>query len=595
MNFKVLFMALCLFALIVNNCSKDNTLEENEAVNNESDVDASRSEENTDEALADKRESHEATSDYVYNETDIVEISLLGNSIESNGSGVEIFGTTATITSAGTYRLSGSLAVGKIIVDAGKKDLVQIIFNNAELACSNSAPLFIDNCLKAILIMAENTTNKLTDGSSYVFKNADEDEPNAALFSKEDVTITGGGLLTVTGNYNDAIGCKDGLMITNANIVVDAADDGIRGKDYLIIRQSRIVVSSNDDGLKSDNETDEGCGYISIESGTFSITAGGDAVQAESDLIIAGGSFAVLSGGGSSNCYNSNTSIKGLKAGDAIVIDDGHFDLNTADDAIHSNGIIAINNGTFLIASGDDGVHADVALGINGGEITITKSYEGLESAIITINDGFIDLVASDDGINVAGGNDGSGMQRPGGGGFGGNVTNSNYYLYINGGTIAVNASGDGLDANGSIEMTGGTVIVNGPTSNGDGALDFDQKFTISRGLLIAAGSAQMAQAPGTASSQSVISITFSGAVSAGTLVHLANKDGEGVLTFAPLKNMQHLVISSPELSIGNSYKLYKGGSSTGSQFQGLYSGGTYAPGTLYKEWNINSTVTNVR
>jgi hypothetical protein len=595
MNFKVLFLALCLFAVIVNNCSKDNILEENEEANTESDVDASRSEETTDDALANKSESHEASIDYIYNEADIIEISLLGNSIESNGTGVTVSGAIATIKSAGTYRISGELSDGQIIVDASDEDLVQLVLNNASISSSSTAPLYIEDCLKTILFVTDGTSNKLTDGSSYVFENADEDEPNAALFSKEDVTITGGGLLTVTGNYNDAIGCKDGLVITNANIVVNAADDGVRGKDYLIIRQSSIVVNCKDDGFKSDNETDEGCGYISIESGIFSITSGGDAIQAESDLIIAGGSFTVLSGGGSSYGYNSDTSMKGLKAGEAIVIDDGHFDLNTADDAIHSNGTISINNGTFLIASGDDGVHTDVALGINGGEIIITKSYEGLESAIITINDGFVDLVSSDDGINVAGGNDGSGMQRPGGGGFGGGVTNSNYYLYINGGTIAVNASGDGLDANGSIVMTGGTVIVNGPTSNGDGALDFDQKFTISGGLLIAAGSAQMAQAPGTASSQPVLSITFSGTVSAGTLVHLANKDGEGLLTFAPLKNMQHLVISSPELSIGNSLKLYKGGSSTGSQLQGFYSGGTYTQGTLYKEWTINSTVTNVR
>ncbi|WP_088656154.1 carbohydrate-binding domain-containing protein [Geofilum rhodophaeum] len=595
MKFKIFFLVLCLLAIIVSNCSRDNILDQNEAANTESDVDASRSEETTDDALAGKSEGHEASADYVYNEADIIEILLLGNSIESISSKVEVSGTTATITSAGTYQLSGNLTDGQIIVDAGKSHLVQIIFNNAELTSSNSAPLFIKNCLKTILFVTDGTSNKLTDGSSYVFDNAGDNEPNATLFSKEDVTITGGGLLTVTGNYNDAIGCKDGLVITNANIVVNAADDGIRGKDYLIVRQSSIVVNSKDDGFKSDNDTDEGCGYIFIESGTFSITAGGDALQAESDLIIAGGSFTVLSGGGSSFGYNSGTSMKGLKAGEAIVIDDGHFDLNTADDAIHSNGTIAINNGTFLIASGDDGVHADAALGINGGEITITKSYEGLESAIITINDGFIDLVASDDGINVAGGNDGSGMQRPGGGGFGGGSTSSNCYLYINGGTIAVNASGDGLDANGSIEMTGGTVIVNGPTSNGDGALDYDQKFTISGGLLIAAGSSNMAQAPGTASSQPVISIAFSGTVSAGTLVHLATKEGAGVLTFAPLKNMQHLVISSPELAVGESYMLYKGGSYSGRYFRGLYTEGSYTQGTLYKEWTINSMVTNVR
>ena len=263
-----------------------------------------------------------------------------------------------------------------------------------------------------------------------------------------------------------------------------------------------------------------------------------------------------------------------------------------------------INNGTFNLASGDDGMHADKTLEINNGEFQITQSYEGIESAAITINDGYFQMIASDDGINVAGGNDGSGMgqgMRPGGkpnrGGGPGQDTytsSGSYTLDINGGYIYVDAAGDGIDVNGAITMTGGTVIVNGPTQNMNGALDYDQGFNISGGFLLAVGSAGMAQAPGTSSSQNSILVNFNSAQQAGTLIHIQGSNGEDILTFSPTKVYQSIAFSSADIVTGTTYDMYLGGSSTGTATDGLYEGGTYSSGTQYTSLTISGVVTSV-
>ncbi|MGQ1948339.1 carbohydrate-binding domain-containing protein [Geofilum sp. OHC36d9] len=571
-------------------CTDDGDNYEDDTSGTETTVDPEGSEDTADDALVSNSESHEEASDYVYTDSDIVDIALEGTSALADGAGVSVSGSIVTIESAGVYRVTGTLTNGQLVIDAGDDDVVRIILNGTDITCSNSAAVFVDDCKKAIFMLAEGTNNQLTDGASYVFE-ADDDEPNAAFFSKENMSVAGSGSLTVTGNYNDAINCKDGLVINGATITVNAVDDGIRGKDYLIVKESSIVVNSTGDGFKSDNDADSACGYILIESGDFNINAGGDGLAAETDVIVADGSFNIVTGGGSSYSYNSDNSMKGIKGGTGIIIDGGIFTIQTADDAIHSNGTVAINGGTYDIASGDDGVHADVALGINGGDMIITKSYEGLESAVITFNSGSVHLVASDDGVNAAGGSDNSSQGRPGAGNF---SSSGDYYLYIKGGYLVVNAGGDGLDANGTIEMSGGTVIVNGPTSSGNGVLDYNDDFKLTGGTLIAAGIADMPQTPGSASTQCSLTIAFDSSLSAGTLFHLETAGGDEVVTFEPSKRYQLVTYSSPLLVKGTSYSIYYGGSATGEQVDGLVTDGVYTPGNKYDDYTQSQIVTSI-
>ena len=260
-----------------------------------------------------------------------------------------------------------------------------------------------------------------------------------------------------------------------------------------------------------------------------------DAIDAETAVTVESGNLMLAAGDGTTGAdFSSDISMKGIKAGATITINGGTFDIQSTDDGLHSNDSILINGGEFTIASGDDGIHADTDLIIENGTINIATSYEGLESATITINNGQISIVSSDDGINVAGGADGSGMNAGMGGGGGRNggpgmemfAETGDFNLYISGGTVYMNAGGDGLDSNGSITMTGETAVVNGPTNDGNGVIDYMGLFSISGGILIAAGGSGMAQSPDGNSTQAVLLVYFDSTISAGTPVSLVNASG---------------------------------------------------------------------
>lgn len=451
-------------------------------------------------------------------------IDLNGTSAEINGSGAKINENIITIKTAGTYVVSGKLNNGQIVVDSDSDGAVKLVLNNAEINCLDNAPIYIKNAEKTIISLADKTENFVTDGSSYVLAGESADEPSAAIFSKDNMTINGSGTLTVNANYNDGITGKDNLLITGGNIIINSVDDGLIGRDLLAVKDGNITIDSQGDGIKTTNDTDEEKGNILLENGTYIITSKADGIQAEKN----------------------------------IEILDGKYTINSADDSIHSNNTLDISGGTFIINSGDDGIHADSMINIKGGSINIIESYEGIESAVINISDGDVNVKASDDGINVAGGNDGSSVNgRERSDAF---ASSGDYILNITGGNVYLDSDGDGLDSNGSIYMSGGTVVVNGPTSNGNGALDYNQTFEISGGLLIAAGSSGMAQAPSETSTQNSLLINYSQKQSAGTLVNITDDSGNSIITFMPKKEYQTLVVSSPDLKLDSTYQLYYGG-----------------------------------
>jgi hypothetical protein len=539
---------------------------------------------------------------------ELVSIALSGDAATVEGIGATAEGSVVTITSAGKYRISGTLNDGQIIVDTQDEETVYLVLEGADITSSTSAPIYVMNAEKTVITLAEGSENMVTDGTAYVLEDATSDEPNAAVFSKDDLTINGSGSLTVNANYNNGITSKDDLKITGGSITVNAVNDGFKGRDSIAILDGTIIVNAGGDGLQSNNDEDPEKGTISIEGGTFDITAGLDGIQAETALVISGGEITIVAGGGSvvsssgstwggrgmeDNPNKATESTKGLKAGVDLMITDGVIQISSLDDALHSNNSITISGGNLTLASGDDGVHADATLTINGGDLRISQSYEGLESADIVIDDGTIHLVASDDGINASSGNSGvaAGMGAMGGGGLGRFESGDNY-LFINGGYVAIDANGDGIDANGSIDMTAGIVIVNGPVSDWNGPLDYLGAFNISGGYLVAVGSAGMAQAPSTTSTQYSVMYNFASPQASATMVHIETESGQDVLNFVPAKEYQSVLVSSPELENGSTYVLYSGGSSSGAVTDGLYSGGAYTAGTQVSSFTITGMVT---
>ncbi len=473
-------------------------------------------------------------------------ITLSGTKATATGDGVGISGTTITVSKPGIYRLSGTLENGKILVNCALEGTVRLILNDAQVTCSNGPALYVAQADKTVLVLADGTQNSLADGAGYTATG--EEDPDAAIFSHDDLTITGNsGTLTVTGNYNDGLKCKDTLKLNGGNLTVKSVDDGIVGRDCVGILGGQITVQAEGDGIKSTHDTDTQKGYISVGGGTLNITAGADGLQAVTSLLLQGGTYNIQTGGGSANSSTVNnggiggpwgqwggtqtedtSSAKGLKAGGYIEITDGAYTLDTSDDAIHSNGNIKISGGNFTLTSGDDGVHADTDLTIENATLTVEKSYEAIEGLNITVNSGTLRLTSSDDGINAAGGN---------------------------------------------------------------GALDYDSKFTVNGGVLLAAGSSQMAMAHSADSTQYGALLTFSGQ-NAGTLLSLRDTNGNTLAAFAPARSFSSLLVCLPTLQQGQTYTLYVGGALTGEQTDG-YSAGNVSGGTQLTQFTANSVVTS--
>lgn len=488
------------------------------------------------------------------------------------------------ITAEGTYVVSGEHE--SITVSAPDTAKVHIILKNATVSNTSGPAIYIESADKVLITAYKGTTNTLSDGTSYTgdFKDTNVD---GTIFSKTDLTLNGEGTLNITGNCKCGAVSKDDLIICGLNLTVKSTGCSLEGKDCVKIKDAAITVSSGGDGIRSANTEKANKGFVYIETGNIDITSGNDGIQAATVLKAANGNVKITAGGGADTKQNSGgrnmpgfggktqttddeESTKGLKAGSLIVIDEGSFEVSSKDDSFHSNGDIEINGGSFTAATGDDGFHADSNLIINGGSITVSRSYEGLEGQKVTITGGNIDITASDDGINAA-------SPSVSGSSTDGRLGNSdsNSLITISGGYILVNASGDGIDSNGNVAITGGTVLVSGPTDNGNGAFDYNGEATVSGGTVILCGSSGMAQGFSDKSEQASFMYTLNSSASAGSSVALTDEKGNVIASFIPAKQYNNIVITSPSLKNGSSYKLVIGGTVSGADKNGYASSGS--------------------
>lgn len=511
-----------------------------------------------------------------YDEDASVRIQLGGDTAQCDSEAVEISGGTITIQDEGTFILTGTLN-GMVIVDAEDTDKLQLVLDGVSIKSESSAALYIRQADKVFVTLAPGSENTLSNGGSYTA--IDENNIDAAVFSKEDLTLNGSGSLNIQAAAGHGIVSKDDLVITSGTYQITALSHGLSGKDSVRIAGGSFNIASGKDGIHAENADDASLGFAYLSDGTFVISSEGDGISAGSILQIENGEFQIQSGGGSANAEQSQSSgqqpgrfpvketetasasedtvsTKGLKADGDLLINGGNFTIDSADDACHTNGNLTVNEGAFTISTGDDGFHADAGLVIAGGTIEITESYEGIEGQSIEITGGEIRLTASDDGLNAAGGNDQSGFGgRRGDDNF---ASGSNASIHISGGTLFINASGDGIDSNGSLTVSGGAVYVDGPTGGGDGALDYDGVGTITGGVVVAVGSSQMAQNFGSSSTQGSILVSV-GSQEAGSTVTLTDESGQELITFQAAKSFDSVAVSCPEITEGASYTLTAG------------------------------------
>lgn len=524
-----------------------------------------------------------------YDSEKSVLITLQGDSAMCDSDAVQISGSTITIIDEGTYVLRGTLNDGMIIIDSEKTDKTQLVLDGVTIHSETSAPIYVLQSDKVFIALAEGSDNTLSNGGS--FEAIDENNIDAVIFSKEDITLNGSGNLTITSPAGHGIVSKDELTITGGTYTIDAASHGIAGKDNVCIVNAFFAITSGKDGIHAENADDAELGFVYIAGGSFEITAEGDGVSAGAYMQIEDGTFDIVCGGGSVNGEKQtsdswggfmgggrggrmggnssqqpdsedSTSIKGIKATGDLTINAGTFTIDSADDAVHSNVSVTVSGGTFEIASGDDGFHADDTLTFLGGTVNITESYEGIEGLDIDVSDGKITLVASDDGLNAAGGTDQSGFGGRGNDQFGrmGGGGSSNGSIQISGGELSITASGDGIDANGTLTISGGYTTVCGPTQGDTATLDYDSSAIITGGTFIGTGASNMAQTFSD-SEQGVIALNV-GNQSAGTQITLTDQNGKTVVSYKPELSFGVVILSTPDMVKGENYSITVGSAS---------------------------------
>lgn len=515
-----------------------------------------------------------------------VDLSALSKDVNADGATV-LSNDVTMITSAGSYILTGAYA--GITVSVGNGETAHLFLNDATISGGEGIAISNTNKKSTLIITAcENTENEVASKG---------DDANA-IHVKGTLKINGTGTINVSAKKN-GIKVSKGLSIADSTINLTAGNHALSAR-FIEAENAKIdVLSAGKDALNAecDDETQEFTldeGYVSLKSSKVFASVSGDGIQADTFVYITGGSvdietsatfvsysaeslatydlseddFRYIKSGDTYKKiddvatkgarYAMIQSAKGITCGEIkyeidgteyavtensnyfIVIDGARVKINSSDDAIHTNsGNVLIKGGTLDLTTLDDGIHADELVKIDGGEITVNGSYEGIEGAYVEIGGGTIYITASDDGINAASDDE-----------------SVNEHIIISGGTITVDASGDGLDSNGTIYVSGGTLIVYGPTTGADTGLDADGGILIDGGNVFVASSKEMLEIPASNSKSNVL-VYGANTVPAGSEIILTNADGGEMVRITLKKQAQAIILSTPELATNGTYSLY--------------------------------------
>ena len=517
--------------------------------------------------------------------------------------GVTVEDGTLTITKAGTYKLSGEYQ-GQIKVETADSDAVRLVLDNANITNSSGAALNVVNADEVILYSASGTTNTISDGADYTATG--EDDPDAVVYSKADLTIAGEGTLKVNGNHEDGIHTSDGLVIASGTLEVNAANTGIKGKDYVDILGGTINVTAQQDGIKSTNDTDEGQGWTRLSNGTVTVNAGDDGFKASRVVEISGGSLTV------------EQSDEGIEA-QYINVSGGDVNVTSADDGMNASLKTSNSESTDSSANTSDTANQQQNNqqqgSLPGGQQSGTSNQQqqgtGQPPAMSgTSQDGTSQNEASgtaqqqnntqnqgnqnmgqppampggnaQDGKSQNGttgtGQQGMGQPPQGGmpGGGGGTFEVIDAAINVSGGHVTVNAEGDGIDSNGVTTLSGGTLIVNGPSQGGNAALDTNGDLLLNGATVLSGSTADMFEAPSTNSTSGYLKLTNSSGFEQGSTVQVADSSGKVVANYKVTKsNVQLVLVSSSSIVKGQSYTAYTTTSAVDSNAASLASGAT--------------------
>ena len=468
-------------------------------------------------------QTHYTNEDLTWDSSDEKTIDL-ANPTATDGVSVE--NGTITITSGGTYRLSGEYS-GQVKIEAAKTDTVRLVLDNAKITNSTGAAINVVSAAEAIIYTAAGTTNTVADEANYTATG--DDDPDAAIYSTANLTLTGEGSLSVEGAYEEGIHTTGGLVIASGTLEVNAANTGIKGKDYVDITGGIVNVTAAQDGIKSTNTDDESMGFTRLSAGSVTVSAGDDGLKAPHTLEISGGTL---------NIEKSN---EGIEA-QYINILDGDVTVNSTDDGI---------NASLKDSSSDTSSDTTSRTATTGQQTQQNQN-------------GQVQQAPADGGAAPGGSQDSTGQNQnmpqpptdgamPGGGGGTFEVVDA--AINISGGTVTVNAEGDGIDSNGTATFSGGTVTVNGPAAGGNNALDSNGDLLLNGGTVTTGSTADMFEAPSSASTSGYLKITDSSALTQGSTVQVTDSSGTVVANYKiTTSGVQLVLVSNKNIVKGQSY-----------------------------------------
>lgn len=461
------------------------------------------------------------------------------------------------ITEGGTHTLTGTYD-NMIVVDAGSED-VTLVLDGAEITSSGKAAIYVKKAGNVTFTLADGSENKLIG--------------RKGIDSAASLRFDGTGKLTVEASAGHGIASDASITITDGSYSITAAKDGIHAENAddpplagILFTGGNVSVVSDGDGISASGtlQTDD-----LSDSLQFLINAGGGSENAEphqDDMMGFGGGRGFFGGWGEESAQTAETdsvSRKAIKSGGDMILNGGMFTLGAADDTIHTDANLTVTGGAYHLSAGDDAVHAGLALTIDGGLFQIFESYEGIEAKTIDVNGGELHIKASDDGFNASGGT-GSNLNPM--------AAEEGVYLTISGGTVFLDADGDGLDSNGDFTVNGGTVYAAGPTNGANGTLDYGGTAAVHGGTVIAAGAAGMAESFGQNSTQGAIMVN-TGNQPAGSAVTLTDANGTVLAEYTFGKSFSNVVITCPGITDGGTYTLTAGTYSETITMDGLLYG----------------------
>ena len=518
-----------------------------------------------------------------YDESKATRIALSDGGTTVTGNGATVSGNTVTITAVGTYLISGTLSEGQIKVEANEADKVQLVLSGATVTSANSAALHVAKADKVFLTLADGSENTLATSGAYAA--TDDSAIDGAVFSRSDLTVNGGGSLAVSSAEGNGIVCKDGLVLASGSAKVTAAKHAIQVNDSARIAGGSYTLRAGTDGIHAKNDKDSKLGYIYVADGSLDITAESDGFDANYVLRVDGGTITVSAGddglhaesdltinGGNITVTKSNEGLEGARvtiAGgtqDVVASDDGvnasgdpddsDSSSNTDDDSSKNNATGSDRPGAAGGGQMTGGQESPAQGQGGGGDSTPPQGRQGGQGG-------------QGNGAPPQGGQGDSAPPQEGRGGMAAGADES-AYLLITGGTLTVKADGDGLDSNGALEVSGGEVYVNGPTSDGDSAIDYGDgsRATITGGTVVALGSTGMAEGFGNSSTQGSMLISASG--NAGDTVTLSDSSGKVLCSYVAQKSFACVLVSAPGVEQGRTYTLKVGSNSIDVTLDGI-------------------------